>query len=157
MFIFYHKIHNIAIKFSIYIGPGMNKIVHSYPVLIKEIYLDTFGHVNNAMYLTLFEEARWDWITAGGFGLETIKKTRLGPTILEVNLRYTKELRLRDAILIETQLPTYKGKIGKVQQCMRRDTEICCVAEFTIGLFSLDERKLVFPTPAWLRAVGMDP
>ena len=34
--------------------------VFTYPLLIKETYLDTFGHVNNATYLTLFEEARWD-------------------------------------------------------------------------------------------------
>ena len=48
--------------------------VFTYPVTIKEVYLDTFGHMNNAMYLTLFEEARWEFITQRGFGLKTITK-----------------------------------------------------------------------------------
>ena len=31
----------------------------SYKVKIRESHLDTLGHVNNAVYLVLFEEARW--------------------------------------------------------------------------------------------------
>ena len=34
-----------------------------YHTQIKEKDLDTLGHVNNAKYLELFEEARWDFIT----------------------------------------------------------------------------------------------
>ncbi len=43
---------------------------HEYQLLIHEGHLDSFGHVNNATYLNLFEEARWDWITARGYGLK---------------------------------------------------------------------------------------
>lgn len=33
--------------------------IHEYPVVIREHHLDTFGHVNNAAYLDILEEARW--------------------------------------------------------------------------------------------------
>ena len=50
-----------------------------YTVMIKENHLDTFGHVNNAAYLTLYEEARWDFITKNGYGLEVIQNEKKGP------------------------------------------------------------------------------
>lgn len=128
-----------------------------YPLVIKEVYLDTFGHVNNATYLTLFEEARWDYITKGGYGLKKIQETALGPTILEINLRFVKELRVREEILIESTLISYKKKIAKMMQKMLRSDEVCCTAEIIFGLFSLKERKLIMPTPDWLKALGVDP
>lgn len=128
----------------------------SYPFIIKEIYLDTFGHVNNAMYLTLLEEARWDLLTKNGYGLSTIRETGQGPTILEIKLSFLKELRVREHVSIETQLISYEKKIGKLSQKIMRDGEVCCEAEFVIGLFDLKTRKLILPTPAWLHAVGCE-
>jgi len=127
-----------------------------YPVLIKEQHLDTFGHVNNAVYLTLFEEARWDLITKNGYGLKKIQESSIGPTILEIKLHFSKELRLRDEIVIETTALSYKKKISVIGQRMLRSDEVCCTAEFLIGLFSLRERKLIMPTPEWLKAIGID-
>lgn len=134
----------------------MKAKIFSYPILIKEIYLDTFGHMNNAVYLTLFEEARWDLITKNGYGMKKIQETKQGPTILELKLQFLKELRLREQITIETQMISYEKKVGVISQKMVRDQEVCCVAEFVIGLFDLKERKLILPTPDWLKAIGMD-
>lgn len=135
----------------------MQSATFSYPLLIKEQHLDTFGHVNNATYLVLFEEARWDLITKLGYGLKKMQETGIGPTILEIKLAFLKELRLRDEITIETQTVSYEKKIGKLQQKMVRNGETCCIAELVIGLFSLSERKLIMPTDDWLQAVGINP
>ena len=133
-----------------------NSKVFKYPLTIKEIHLDTFGHVNNATYLTLMEEARWELITQNGYGLSYIKESALGPTILEINIKFQKELRLREEIVVESSMVSYEGKIGKMVQKMLRNGELCCIAEFTVGLFSVKERKLVLPTPEWLRAIGLN-
>ncbi|TAK73066.1 MAG: acyl-CoA thioesterase [Gammaproteobacteria bacterium] len=125
-----------------------------YPVTIKEQYLDLFGHMNNSAYLVLFEEARWELITKRGYGVAKMKSTGIGPTILEINIQYLKELLLRDAVVIETQLVSYEKKIGKILQKMKRGDEICCIAELTIGLFDLRSRKLIPPTDEWLNAIG---
>lgn len=132
-----------------------NATVFTYPITIREHHLDTFGHVNNATYLSILEEARWELITQNGYGLSYIRETGLGPTILEINIKFLKELRLREEITIQSQLISYEGKIGKIVQKMLRNGEECCVAEFTIGLFSVKERKLVLPTPEWLKAIGL--
>ncbi len=133
----------------------MNTKIFTYPVLILEKHLDMLGHMNNATYLTLLEEARWDLVTKNGFGLPTIIATGMGPTILEINIRYLKEIRLRETITIETQLVSFREKIGKITQRMRRGEEICCTAELTFGMLDLKQRKLVFPPPEWLEAMAL--
>ena len=57
-----------------------------YQTQIIESHLDSFEHVNNAVYLELYEEARWDFITTGGFGLSRIKEEGIGPVILDLQV-----------------------------------------------------------------------
>ena len=132
----------------------MNPKVFSYPTYIKEVHLDVYGHMNNAAYLIVFEEARWDLLTKNGFGLQKISETGLGPTILEVKLKYLKELKARDQVDIQSRLISYQRKIGVLEQTIVRANEICAHAEFTFGLFDLNQRKLVLPTSEWLSAMG---
>ena len=130
--------------------------VHEYALVIREQHLDTFGHVNKAKYLEILEEARWDLITRNGYGLEEVLRRRIGPTILEINLKFQRELRNRQAIVIKTWMDSYTGKIGRVGQEIRDpDGNLFCEALFTIGLFDVVARKLIPPTPEWLRALGL--
>jgi len=130
--------------------------VHLYEVLILERHLDTFGHVNNAVYLDLFEAARWDLIDRNGYGLSEIQRRAQGPTILEINIRFQREIKNRQRITIKTWIEAYPGKVGKLKQQMVNEAgEVCCDATFSMGLFDLTARKLLKPTPEWLRAVGL--
>jgi YbgC/YbaW family acyl-CoA thioester hydrolase len=128
---------------------------HTYSILILEKHLDTFGHVNNATYLEMLEEARWDFITARGYGFETIKKTGKGPVILGINMKFLKEIKLRQKIVIETQTISYKGKIASLRQDIFSDAgELMFEARLTFGFFDTVERKLITPSPEWLTAIG---
>jgi thioesterase III len=130
--------------------------VHEYPLVIREQHLDTFGHVNTAKYLEILEEARWDLVSRNGYGLEEVLRRRIGPTILEINLKFQRELRNRQPIVIKTWMDSYTGKIGRVGQEIRdAEGNLFCEALFTIGLFDLTARKLIPPTPEWLRALGL--
>lgn len=130
--------------------------VHEYPVQILEHHLDGFGHVNNATYLELFEEARWDLITRGGFGLEQVRERLIGPVVLAVELRFNREAVNRERMVIRTRTLEYRGKVGKLEQILTRaDGLPSCAANFTFGLFDLKTRRLLRPTPEWLKAVGI--
>jgi acyl-CoA thioester hydrolase len=130
--------------------------VHEYELQILEQHLDTFGHVNNARYLDILEEARWDLITRNGYGLDEVIRTRVGPTILEINLKFQRELRNRMRIKIRTWMDSYAGRIGKLtQQILDDQGNVCCEALFVIGLFDVAARKLIPPTPAWIKAIGL--
>lgn len=137
----------------------MNTFEHfKYPNLIREHHLDGFGHVNNATYLQLMEEARWDIVSPKGFSFYDVQKKKMGPTILEIQLKFIKELRLREQIIIHTQGIEYPGKVGTLRQWITNSKdETCTEATFKFGLFDITERKLIRPTPDWLAALGAPP
>lgn len=131
-------------------------MVHNYPLLIREAHLDTFGHVNNAVYLSLYEEARWQLVTENGYDLKYVQKSKKGPVILEVNVKFMRELKLREQITITTELVKYEKLVGVLkQQVLKADGTVASEAIFTFGLFDMVERKLIPPTPEWKKAVGL--
>jgi len=131
--------------------------VHGKTIIISEAHMDSFGHVNNARYLELFEQARWDLITERGFGIDTIRRTRTGPTILEINIRFLKELNPRETVVIRTEMVSYERKVGKLrQQMLKADGALACEAIFTFGLFDVERRRLIEPSPEWAHAIGLD-
>lgn len=129
---------------------------HEKTVVVSEAHLDSFGHVNNARYLELFEQARWDLITERGFGIDVIRQRRMGPTILEVTMKFLHELVPRETVTIRSELISYERKVGRMrQQILKADGTVACDAVFTFGLFDIDRRKLIEPTPEWAHAVGL--
>ena len=134
----------------------VNGGIFKHEVLILETHLDLLGHVNNATYLQLFEEARWELIANRNFGIPEITKLKIGPVILECTIRFLKELKVREKITVTVQTLDYKDKIGHLkQQMIRPDGAIASEAIFTFALFDLSQRKLILPTPEWLYALGL--
>lgn len=126
-----------------------------YKIQILEHHLDTFGHVNNAKYLELYEEARWDFISKNGYGLDKIISEKKGPVILDVNLRFKKELVNREVITIVSESLEVKSKISRMSQKMvKEDGTVASKAIFTFGFMDLEKRKLIDPPNAWLNAIG---
>ncbi|MAX65550.1 MAG: acyl-CoA thioesterase [Bacteriovoracaceae bacterium] len=127
-----------------------------YKIQILEHHLDSFGHVNNAKYLELYEQARWDFITKNGYGIDKIIQEKKGPVILDVNCRFKSEILNRETITIKSETVEQKGKIGRVKQVILKENEnIASDAVFTIGFMDLEKRKLVNPPDDWLIAIGV--
>jgi len=132
-------------------------VIFEYSLIIKEHHLDSYGHVNNATYLALFEEARWEAITGRGYGYKQVHETGLGPVVLEVGLKFLKELKLREKIIITLEVESYEGKIFRLRQKMiKQDGEIAADAVFTGAFFDLKNRKLIPQNAEWLKAIGFN-
>ena len=130
--------------------------MYKYELIIKEHHLDSYGHVNNATYLALYEEARWELISGRGYTYEKVHQTGQGPVILDVHLAFLKELKLREKISITVEMLSYEGKIFKLkQQMLKADGGVASEAIFTGGFFDLKARKLILPSEEWLVAIGL--
>ncbi|MFK8137546.1 MAG: acyl-CoA thioesterase [Bdellovibrionales bacterium] len=128
-----------------------------YDLKIREFHIDTLRHVNNATYISIFEEARWDLVTSRGYGLKEVQKFKKSPIVLEIDIKFHKEVVNRENVKIETTMLGYKSKVGKLQQSLLGENgEVSCVAIFTIGFFDLVERKLIEPSPEWRQAIALD-
>jgi acyl-CoA thioester hydrolase len=131
--------------------------IFEYEVLIRECHLDSFGHVNNSVYVQLYEEARWDFITKNGFGLDYVTQNQIGPVILDLQVRFKRELKNREKIIITSQTAEIiSPKIMVLNQAMlKADGKVASEATFTIGFFDLKARKLINANEEWLRACGV--
>ncbi len=126
-----------------------------YKTVIRETQLDLFGHVNNAIYLELYEEARWEILTQAGYGLDVMEATTHGIVVLKAEVSFLKELRNRDEIAIDMRLDKVTRKLCTLKQTMRRGDEACSEATFLMGFWNMKERKLMLPTPKWKGALGI--
>lgn len=136
---------------------AMGYRVFEQSIVIREGQLDTFGHVNNARYLEIFEQARWDLITDNGFGLDYIQSSGTGPVVLEVHLRFLREIKNRQQVLVRSFVDNYEGKIGRMTQQLLDDTaQVCCEGKFVIAQWDTRTRKIIEPTPEWRVAIGFE-
>lgn len=134
----------------------MNCKIHRYTLTILEHHLDTFGHVNNATYLQILEEARWDFITSRGFGLKEVMEMQKGPIVLEINMKFLKEIKLRQNIIVESQtISTSRMSAELRQTILSQDHVKMFEAKIIFGFFDLKLRKLISPTEQWLKAIGV--
>lgn len=133
-----------------------NYVTFEYDKQILEQNLDTFGHVNNAMYLVMYEEARWDFITKNGKGLSEIIEKKIGPVLLEMQLTFKAELKNREKIKIVSRCLEMKNKYVMVleQKMYKEDGKLASTLILSCGLMDLNERKLIIPDEAWLVALG---
>lgn len=131
--------------------------IFEYDVLIREMHLDSFGHVNNAAYVMLYEEARWDFITKNGFGLDYIQKHQVGPVILDLKVRFKRELKNREKIkILSRTIEIVNPRIMVLEQSMiKEDGKLASDATFTVGFFDMKERKLVNASLEWMNAIGV--
>lgn len=129
--------------------------MYTYTKTIIESDLDFLGHVNNARYMSLLEEARWDHAHHHGMKLTDIKKHQLGFVVLRADLQFKKELTNRENIQIETTFSPQAAKVMTMQQIIRKENgEIACIGDITYGVMDIRTRKLVFPPALWLQMIG---
>ena len=122
--------------------------------MIRERHLDAFGHVNNAQYLVLFEEARWEMITSRGYGIKEVLEKQVGTVVLECQVRFKRELKLREQVTIRTRVEELAKKTLVLKHFIIKESgEGAAEATFLLGCFDLKGRKLIALSPEWLRAV----
>lgn len=137
----------------------MSNPIYEYEFTVLEQHLDTFGHVNNAVYLQLYEEARWDFITKNNLGLKEILETQIGPVLLDLNLTFKAELKNREKIKVISQArPEMRNKFVMIidQKMLKPDGKVASTLSLSVGIMDLKGRKLISPPADWLKALGLE-
>lgn len=80
----------------------MNRIF-KYEFQVRGYELDSFGHVNNAVYLNYLEQARWEIVEKLGV-LELLKNNNSIFIVVETSIKYLNELNVFDVALVETEM-----------------------------------------------------
>lgn len=132
---------------------GARTFDHIFDFTVQEKHVDVYGHVNNATYLQLFEQARWDRIGKRGGKLEWIAQFGQGPIVLEVNVKFLRELKPGEKIRIGTLVEGKPARLYSYTQLMLRGDEVVCEAKYRMGFLNMKTRKLVEPNEDWSRVI----
>jgi acyl-CoA thioester hydrolase len=108
--------------------------------------LDSYNHVNNAVYLNYFEHARWEFfrqIGLYGFLMETDNL----PVVTDIHIRFQREVKLFDNLSIESFCIQEKPYLVFQQKLMNLTTGMAA-ARATTKLIFLDNQKIPTDVPA---------
>ena len=89
---------------------------HETIIRVRGYHLDLYGHVNNARYLELLEEARWS-LLEDGRGLDFWQERGLGFLVAAITINYRRPARLGDDLLIRS----FAGRVGGRSAVIHQD------------------------------------
>lgn len=82
----------------------MSPPVFEVRVHVRSYELDSFGHLNHAVYLNYFEHARFQALREGGFPLDELESRGEGVHVVRVEVDYRREARLGTELLVRTRV-----------------------------------------------------
>lgn len=72
------------------------------PFKVRWLDSDSYLHMTNSRYLSIMDIARTDWLFRVGM-LPELRRTKLKPVVVEVNIRYRRELKPGQRYEVETK------------------------------------------------------
>jgi len=75
---------------------------------VRSYELDSFRHVNHAVFLNYLEEARFETLRTAGFTYDDIQARGWGIHVVRLEIDYLAELRLPDRVRVLTRVDRYR-------------------------------------------------
>jgi acyl-CoA thioester hydrolase len=113
--------------------------------------LDSYNHVNNAVYLNYFEHARWEFFRQSGLADFLTESDNL-PVVTDVHIRYQREIRLFDELAIESFCYEEKPYLVFQQKIINKTTGLAS-ARATTKLIFIDKQRVPCDIPAEVKKV----
>lgn len=130
--------------------------VFTHPVVIQPEQIDILGHLNNAAYLAIFEAARWAVLTETGASWDELAVLGVSPVILQIDLKFRREVRLGDAVAVESSFRrTGPRRFAATQRLVDAAGKLRASAELTGSFFDVRTRRIIDPPEALLGALGL--
>ena len=67
-------------------------------IAVRGYHEDRFGHVNNARYLELLEDARWEHLEERGLNAAFLKKHGIFPVVVRLSIAYRRPASAGDVL-----------------------------------------------------------
>ena len=78
-------------------------------VRVRTYELDSFGHVNNSVYLNYFEEARAEYLRQLGISFDDFARTQTQLVIVESSVKYLSPARYGEVLRIDGDIREFKA------------------------------------------------
>ena len=129
---------------------------HVAKLTVRSYELDSYNHVNNAVYLQYLEYARMEFLRAIGFDYPGLYEAGYFLYVTHIDIRYKASTRLFDELSIEVE-PVKLGKVSGTfhQRILNQRGELCAEADVSWGCVDTTGRPSLIP-PKWY-VPGLEP
>ncbi|UCG27639.1 MAG: acyl-CoA thioesterase [Bacteroidales bacterium] len=112
---------------------------------VRGYELDSFNHVNNAVYLNYFEHARWQMIRETGL-INFFKDTGYFLVVVDIHIKYMKEITLFDELVIETSCSKKEPYLYFYQEMYKSGSRVK-VSKAEVKTLLLDNERIPIDLP----------
>lgn len=127
--------------------------MHTTDVKVRFNELDTYGHVNHAIYLTYFETARIEALASIGCGLDRLQSDGFHLVVVDVHVRYARPATLGHVLTVETEVTEMGTASSRWRQRINRDGDLIASLELRGAFTNRDGRPHRIPDE-YLEALG---
>ncbi|MDH5503573.1 MAG: acyl-CoA thioesterase [Acidimicrobiia bacterium] len=120
-------------------------MAHIDSVRVRWSEVDPYNHLNHALYLTFFEQARIDALASIGFSMGELQALGCQIVVTEVNVKFIKSALGGDDVRIETEMIETRRVSTSWRQRMYRDDELLATIELTAAITDLDGKPRRLP------------
>jgi YbgC/YbaW family acyl-CoA thioester hydrolase len=101
-------------------------------LIVRSYECDSYGHVNNAVYLNYLEYGRMEYLHQIKFDYNGVVKAGFYLYVTHIDIHYKASAFLDDRLVIEIAPKVLKAVSGTFQQIIRKqDGTVCAEAEVT--------------------------
>ena len=130
---------------GVMVGGLMSKTFR-YALEVRGYELDSFGHVNHAVYLNYMEAARWKMLQEVGILHEQIVRDQLFPVITGIEIKYRRPAFAGDTLEVRSQVAEHgRFQFRLDQQIFKDETPIATAQVHSV---IIDGRGRPVETPA---------
>ena len=106
---------------------------------------DIYGHLNNAIYLHIYEEARSDALDQMGMSIQELNEKNIGIYLIHLELEFLKAIQMGETITILSDIiKSTRLKATWKQKIINSKNEICNHA-IVKGVFIKDTKPTRLP------------
>ena len=128
---------------------------HRCAVSVRSYECDSYGHVNNAVYLNYLEFARHEFLKDISLSVDELRSEGRAVLVAEISIRYKKPAFPDDSLLIFTT-PVKKARMsGVLAQRITRGEET--IADAQVKWVSVDSQGKPAPLPERFNREGLAP
>lgn len=103
--------------------PASGTPVSKTTIAVRSSELDSFGHVNHAVFLNYLEHARFEALEEAGFSWSTLEERGWGIFVVRIEVDYLAEARRGDRLLVRTWAESFRRtSMVLCQRMVRRET-----------------------------------
>jgi acyl-CoA thioester hydrolase len=129
---------------------------HVAKLTVRSYELDSYNHVNNAVYLQYLEYARMEFLRAIGFDYPGLYDAGYFLYVTHIDIHYKASTRLFDELSIEVE-PVKLGKVSGTfrQRILNQRGELCAEADVSWGCVDTTGRPSKIPPEFYVP--GLEP